>query len=217
MKRFAFQDNISEPAQDVQSRINQLLQLGDVLWFGGGGMKLDPHDQEWAEEEHEYVPENEVRGPASEPSSIRQRIIQIAENEVPPPPVKGESWASQDPSKYLSVLNPEDRQRYEGKKVYWCGMFALWVFQKAGLLTDVNWEPGKGFLFKLPTVEIPKPGDLGYMDKRNHHSIVKEVNPETGDVVTIDGNSMWGRVAINKRKLSDFRSFHSIAPLIGED
>ena len=215
MKRFAFQDNISEPAQEAQSRINQLLQLGEVLWFGGGGMKLDPH--EWAEEHQNEPSEPESTDLHGEPSSIRQRIIQIAENEVPPPPAKGETIHPQDPSKYLSVLNPEDRQRYEGKKVYWCGMFALWVFQKAGLLTDVKWEPGKGFIFKLPTVEIPKPGDLGYMDKRNHHSIVKEVNPETGDVITIDGNSMWGRVAVNKRKLSDFQSFHSIAPLIGED
>jgi len=194
--------------------MQQLLQLGEVLWYGGGGMKLDPDG--WTKEQ-EQRPRDDVPMPRSEPSSIRDRIVQIAESEILPPPdtKRGEEWTKQDPSKYMSVLRDEDRRRYEGKKVYWCGMYALWVFQQAGLLTDVKWEPGKGFLFKLPTTDNPKPGDLGYLDKRNHHSIVKEVRPD-GSVITIDGNSMWGRVAKNKRKLSDFRSFHSIAPLIGE-
>lgn len=208
-KSYALQGNISDPTSGIEGRINELLGLGDVLWYGGGGMSLDPQK---APEQTQHQEEASIVGIG--PSAIRQRIVSIAESQIPSPPQKGESWSKQDYSKYMSVVRPEDRKDYEGKKVYWCGIFALWVFHQAGILQDVMWEPGKGFLYRLPQTENPKPGDLGYLDRRNHHSIVKAV--DGNDVVTIDGNSMWGRVAQNKRKLSDFQSFHSIGQLIGE-
>jgi hypothetical protein len=104
-----------------------------------------------------------------------------------------------------------------GGYVFWCGIFALWVLHRAGLLPSVQWKWGEGFASMLPQTSTPKTGDIGYMDKWNHHDVVIDVQ---GDMIrTVDGNdggSPGGIVTDNWQPKSKWAAFYSIAKLAGE-
>lgn len=89
----------------------------------------------------------------------------------------------------------------------WCGVFALWALHQAGLLRGVEWIYGKGFLFRLPTTRSPKPGDVAYFLRNQHHAIVERI--EGPNVITIDGNH-YGEVARVSRPISTVAAFYSI-------
>lgn len=96
----------------------------------------------------------------------------------------------------------------------WCGAFLLWVLHQVGLMKDVNWDIGVGFLPKLPIVETPKPGDIAFFDHLQHQAFVANVNGEK--MTLINGNGLGGVVTVSTKDLSSATRFYSIAPLIGE-
>lgn len=98
-------------------------------------------------------------------------------------------------------------------RVAWCGIFSLWVLKQAGLASDLTWEWGKGFAYKLPMTNDPQPGDIAYLDQPyQHHAIVERV--EGDQVVTVDGNQAGDTVAERVRPRSEFTAFFSIDPLL---
>ena len=48
---------------------------------------------------------------------------------------------------------------YAARQVEWCGIFALWCLHEAGI-TDVPWEIGRGFVYRLPQTKTPAPADI---------------------------------------------------------
>jgi hypothetical protein len=137
-------------------------------------------------------------------SSARQNIVQIAKSQI------GQGGDGTWKNMYTSGVVDQ----IPTSKISWCGIFALWVLHQAGIATDTKWEYGSGFLSKLPQTKDPKPGDLAYLDKNQHHAIIERIDGNT--VYSIDGNSVGGVVAARSRPKNAFRAFFSIDPLIGE-
>lgn len=96
----------------------------------------------------------------------------------------------------------------------WCGAFALWALHRAGLAKDWRWEIGRGFLFRLPQTNDPKPGDVAYFDRNQHQAIVASVAP--GAIGLVNGNGFAGAVTISTVRPQDVTAFFSIASLVGE-
>lgn len=138
-----------------------------------------------------------------QPQGPRQRVISIARSQIGQG--KGNEW-----KKYLQGVTDSIPK----EKPHWCGIFATWVFHQAGL-TSQKWEWGQGISSILKLTNNPKPGDILYIhNPYNHHGIVERI--EGNIVYSIDGNSMNGVVAENKRSIDSIDAFYSIGPLIGE-
>lgn len=136
------------------------------------------------------------------PMNRRECVVSLAKAEIG----KGES-----PLRYFDGV----AQRPSGR-VAWCGIFALWVLHECGLASDMAWEYGRGFLFRLPVTATPQPGDIAYIDQPyQHHAIVVSVNGET--VETVDGNQPGDTISLRSRLRRDFTAFYSIEPLIEQD
>lgn len=95
---------------------------------------------------------------------------------------------------------------------HWCGAFALWCLRQSGL-TDWHWVVGKGFLYRLPRVSTPAPGDIGYVDQPfQHHFVVTEVDRHT--IASVDGNQ--GTPGVQQRsRATGKHAYFSIARLLG--
>lgn len=93
----------------------------------------------------------------------------------------------------------------------WCGIFGLYVLRTVGL-TDWQWRIGLGFLYRLPVTTSPKPGDMAYFDKNQHHAIVAGVRGDEVDL--INGNGMGGVVTASTAPLSKAKAYYSIQPLL---
>lgn len=141
-------------------------------------------------------------------AGFRTRVVRIAEDEV----------GSTDATKYWKEVLPGKHKKYPE---HWCGAFVLWCLRRAGLC-DWTWEIGSGLMWpkgakepRLPVTSYPKPGDVAYVEKFQHHCLVMEA---VGSVVaTVDGNSGYrkgGEVVLNQRPVSSFASFYDISPLI---
>lgn len=107
----------------------------------------------------------------------------------------------------------------------WCGAFALWALHRAGLALGTKWKQSLGFLLvppnALPVVAIPKPGDIAYFTRSQHHAVVKRVNAD-GTVDLINGNGFnpdiqngaISEVAASRTHMSNVKAFYSIKPYI---
>lgn len=107
----------------------------------------------------------------------------------------------------------------------WCGAFALWALHQAGLAKGIKWIQSLGFLLvaphALPTTKVPKPGDIAYFNKSQHHAVVKRLNAD-GTVDLINGNGFnpaiqngaISEVAASRTHMSNVTHFFSIQPFI---
>jgi hypothetical protein len=92
-----------------------------------------------------------------------------------------------------------------GSRIDWCGIFAVYCYQKAGV--PGGWAGGRptGPL-RLVIGKRPSPllqGTIGVTGTNNHHFVVED--PGSGSapqLSTIDGNTLWGRIASVKRPAS---------------
>lgn len=95
-----------------------------------------------------------------------------------------------------------------GSGVNWCGIFALWALHQAGIAPGVTWVVSKGFLYRLKQTSEPKPGDIAYFDKNQHHAIVRAVRADEVDL--INGNGTGGVVSLSTAPKSKARAYFSI-------
>jgi hypothetical protein len=132
----------------------------------------------------------------------RERVVSAARGELG----KG-NWR-----KYLSGVADDP-----GARVSWCGIFALWALNQAGIAHGHRWIYGRGFVYPmgLPRTDTPRPGDIAYLDQPyQHHAIVESAVGDT--ITTIDGNQAGDTVQRRVRPRSAFTAFYSIEPLLGE-
>jgi hypothetical protein len=126
-------------------------------------------------------------------SDSRQRLLDAAAAEI-----GSKDW--QRYAKEATLVPPS-------KRVSWCGIFAAWSMKQAGY--DINWQLGDGIRPPLATTSDPKPGDIIYLGGENHHyGIIERIEGDT--LYTIDGNSIGGKVARNKRSKKDVRLFFDV-------
>ena len=132
---------------------------------------------------------------------MRERIVAAAQGEL----------GSQDPSKYWDEVIPGlAGETFVGA---WCGGFALWALHQAGIAQDVDWEIGKGFLFRLPRTSDPQPGDIAYFDQPyQHHAVV--VSSDGVTLTSVDGNQQGSTVKMRERPVTDATAFFSVQPWI---
>ncbi len=130
--------------------------------------------------------------------SRRERVVNAALREL----------GNGDPGRYWDAVLPG-----QAAPADWCGAFALWALQQAGLATGWRWEVGKGFLYRLPLTTRPDKGDVAYFDKSQHHAIVADLLMN-GDVELLNGNGAIGVVTRTVVPRSAVTAFYSIEPLL---
>ena len=97
----------------------------------------------------------------------------------------------------------------------WCGVFALWALQQAGLAQGWTWNMApnaSGFLYRLPLTATPKMGDIAYFTKNQHHGVIVGVHGSLLDV--INGNGSGGKVTLSTVQAASAAGIYSIQPLI---
>jgi hypothetical protein len=75
---------------------------------------------------------------------------------------------------------------------HWCGIFALWAVKSAGAPVG-TWKMGSG----ISAVSGIKPvrrsevrvGDIGFLEKNQHHFLVSAVSEDGKQITSVDGNS----------------------------
>jgi hypothetical protein len=60
---------------------------------------------------------------------------------------------------------------------------------------------------------VPKPGDIAYFEKNQHHAIVAAINTD-GTVDLINGNGTGGAVTESRPAKTKVTAFFSIQPLL---
>lgn len=144
-------------------------------------------------------------------NKLRAKVVKAAESQLD----------NTDASPYWrDVMNPTGPWPKD-----WCGAFALWALHQAGLARGVKWIQSLGFLLvppnALPIVKVPKPGDIAYFNKSQHHAVVKRLNAD-GTVDLINGNGFnpaiqngaISEVAASRTHMSNVTHFFSIDPYI---
>jgi len=115
---------------------------------------------------------------------------------------------------WADVLPPGTPARDYPKE--WCGALCLFAIHRAELGLSVFWRGG--FLARycrlLGAHEAPKPGDVAFFERYQHHAIVEEVDAERRTFSSIDGNQGPGIVRHVGRSFAAVKGFYSIDPLI---
>lgn len=133
---------------------------------------------------------------------LRSKVVSAAVSQV----------GLSDGAKYWRAVGPGMDYTKE-----WCGTFALWAIQQAGLAQGWTWMIGPktpGFLYRLRITKDPKPGDIAYFTKNQHHAVVTGVTGTHVDLV--NGNGTGGRVTVSTAPRSNVAAFYSIQPLVDE-
>jgi CHAP domain-containing protein len=139
-------------------------------------------------------------------SDARARVVRWAEGQV----------GVQDPDKYWKIVGPDMTGDASGTS--WCGGFALWCLTMAGLVTW-KWVRSKGFVYdgatqRLPTTQLPEPGDIAYFAHNQHYAIVRYV--QNGRVYLVNGNGMLAPkegVTLTDRPITEATVYYSIRNL----
>lgn len=110
---------------------------------------------------------------------------------------------------------------------HWCGMFCLnRIQQEVPQARRWTWEikgvngAHSGFLWRLPITLQPKPADVLYRAKHQHHALVVEYDAERKLVRSCDGNAgatVPTRVIVSDwTSLSKWTSCYSIEGLVSD-
>ena len=138
--------------------------------------------------------------PTSE--KIRKKVVSIAVRESGENPPRVSLYWNDVLSPTDDLTPPKD----------WCGAFVLWVLHQANLALDTKWIVGKGFLYRLPTTDNPKPGDVAYLSHLEHHALVTSVKDNR--VTLMNGNGYGGLISPSTMQKSAVTAFYSIEPYI---
>lgn len=132
------------------------------------------------------------------------------------------------PAEWVPIANPARVREYwadvlpPGTPVHdypkhWCGALCLFALHRAELGLDVFWRGGFAarVLRQIEKGEVPKPGDVAYFKRNQHHAIVEHVDALARTVDTIDGNQEPGIVRKLARPFGSVAGFYSLEPLLG--
>lgn len=138
---------------------------------------------------------------------LRQRVANIAAAE----------HGNTDASRYWREVLPEN---WSGPyPPHWCGAFTLWCLRRA-LGCDWHWEVGKGYLYRLRSVQEPNVGDICYQHSPyQHHAVLGAIGTDADGrpyVISHDGNSGQPPTSVQEqwRLRSKWTAIYSIQPLV---
>ena len=121
----------------------------------------------------------------------RARVLQIAAEEISSAAVKDsprvrEFWRVVAPKEWTPA-----QLRQAARQLEWCGVFDLWCYHEAKL-TTAPWELGRGFAYRMPRTDDPRPGDLMIIPQPFWHHGLVESYYMVGDkpwLRSIEGNT----------------------------
>lgn len=139
---------------------------------------------------------------------LRTRIVTIAKSQ------EGKS----DPDVYWREVLPQGDSPPYPKS--WCGAGYMWCLHQAHTgLKVLNWKRGFGITsafqvakLPFPTTRDPKPGDMAYFTKNQHHAVVEEV--AGGMVRLINFNGSGGEVTRTQASYTQATCYYSIGPAL---
>jgi hypothetical protein len=123
--------------------------------------------------------------------------------------------------KYFDWNDPSKENALEARKAFptsWCGIFATWVWRRAGI-TSVKFKLWDGQTAGIGTIDESEggartwrklpicqwhtgsicEGDIGYLDKGQHHFIIIAV--DGNDLLTVDGNAKGSSIIVCRKHL----------------
>lgn len=154
----------------------------------------------------------DISDETGEAIDARARVVARARSFLGP---QGEP-CERDPNIFYRVAAPQFADGKHEHDTSWCGIFALACLKLEGLAPEFMWTTGKGFVYHLRSVSLPKPGDVVVFGAPLwHHAIVEYV--AAGKVHSIDGNVLpfpKEGCSARVRDLTPATVFYSIATLI---
>jgi hypothetical protein len=120
-----------------------------------------------------------------------------------------------DPADYWDVAAEHSLTAAELKTLDWCGGFYLWALKVGGVApARVFWRfDGTGIgSARLRLTTNPKPADLAYFTKNQHHALVEAVEDDV--VHLINGNGGGKGITRSSVHRSDVAGFYSVDPLL---
>jgi hypothetical protein len=139
---------------------------------------------------------------------LRERIVSIAKTQ------EGKS----DPDVYWrEVLPSGDKPPYPKS---WCGAGYMWCLHQAhDGLKVLDWKRGFGITsafqvakLPFPMTKDPRPGDMAYFTKNQHHAVVEDIAGGLVRLVNFNGNG--GKVTRNQVSFTAVAAFYSIGPAL---
>jgi len=120
-----------------------------------------------------------------------------------------------NPADYWAVAADQQLTAAEVQKLDWCGGFYLWALKMAGVASPlVFWKfdgTGIGSAHLKPTAD-PKPADLAYFEKNQHHALIESVDGDT--INLINGNGGGQGITRSSVSRSQVAAFYSVDPLL---
>ncbi len=123
--------------------------------------------------------------------------------------------AKADPAKYWALASKQTLTPAEVKALDWCGGFYLWALKVVGLAPpSLFWKfDGTGIGgAKLTPTRDPKPADLAYFTKNQHHALIEAVDGDT--IHLINGNGGGKGITRSSVSRKQVAGFFSVEPLL---
>jgi len=135
---------------------------------------------------------------------LREKIVSIAKSQ------EGKS----DPDEYWRTVRPDGDNNVCPKS--WCGIGYMWCLHVAhDGLRELEWKRGFGITsafqaarLPFPMTRDPKPGDMAYFTKNQHHAVVEDV--AGGLIRLVNFNGAGGKVTRNQVAYSAPAAYYSI-------
>lgn len=151
--------------------------------------------------------------PADRGDALRAAAVGAARSEFDR--VNAPGAPNANPADYWAVASKQTLTPAEVEALDWCGGFYLWALKVAGLAPPtLYWKfDGTGIgSAKLQATRDPKPADLAYFTKNQHHALIESVDGDT--IHLINGNGGGKGITRSSVHRSQVAGFFSVEPLL---
>jgi hypothetical protein len=151
--------------------------------------------------------------PGDRDAALRAAAVAVARNEFERVNAPGAPKAN--PADYWAISAQQRLTPAEIKELDWCGGFYLWALKMSGLAPrSLFWKfDGTGIgSAKLKATTDPKPADLAYFKKNQHHALIEAVDGDT--IHLINGNGGGKGITRSSVSRKQVAGFYSVEPLL---
>jgi hypothetical protein len=155
----------------------------------------------------------ESKPPANHDDVMRAAAVDAARSEFER--VNASGAPNANPADYWALAAKQKLSPAELKKLDWCGGFYLWALKVAFIAPPtLFWNfNGTGIAdAHLKRTNDPKPADLAYFTRNQHHALIESVDGDTIHLINGNGGGKGiTRSAVSRKQVA---GFFSIEPLL---